>query len=129
MSILALIGEAQAAGAGFEQCCETLDLHPRTVQRWKVEDGGEDKRNGPKTEPKNKLSPGEREKVLQVVTSPTYRDLSPKQIVPDLADRGVYLASRSHHLSAPSRRGPLWPPREGEASCIRPSHGAHRHRP
>jgi len=41
------------------------------------------------------LSEQERKKVLKVANSPEYRDLSPNQIVPKLADMGIYLASES----------------------------------
>jgi hypothetical protein len=50
---------------------------------------------GPRRAPANKLSETERRKLIRVATSPEYRDLSPKQIVPQLADRGIYIASES----------------------------------
>ena len=52
-------------------------------------------RDGPKTTPKNKLSEKERAQVLAVANSEEFRNLSPKQIVPILADRGEYIASES----------------------------------
>jgi transposase InsO family protein len=45
--------------------------------------------------PANKLTPAERQEVLSVANSPKYRELSPKQIVPRLADEGRYVASES----------------------------------
>jgi putative transposase len=72
-----------------------LGLDVRTVQRWKRQGVGEDRRAGPKTAPGNSLTEAERRAVLRTVNSPEYRDLSVKQIVPLLADRGVYLASES----------------------------------
>ena len=56
---------------------------------------GFDRRFGPKTPPRNKLSPAERKKVLDAANRPEHVDLSPKQIVPRLADDGIYLASES----------------------------------
>ncbi len=47
------------------------------------------------SEPANKLSVEERQRVLDIVNAPEYRDLSPHQIVPRLADEGLYLASES----------------------------------
>ena len=47
------------------------------------------------TEPANKLSATERQRILDVVNSPRFRDLSPKQIVPTLADEGTFFASES----------------------------------
>lgn len=92
---LALIDEATTSGARLEAACETVGLTTRTAQRWRLQDGGEDRRCGPKREPANKLSEPERLKILKVANSPEYRDLSPKQIVPRLADRGIYVASES----------------------------------
>lgn len=94
--ILELVDEAMAAGARQSRACECLDVSCRMLQRWRHHpDGGEDRRRGPKRAPKNKLSEVERARVLEIANSPEYRDLSPKQIVPQLADRGIYVASES----------------------------------
>jgi transposase InsO family protein len=50
---------------------------------------------GPKTAPANKFQPAERARALKVVNAPEHRDLSPKQIVPQLADQGEYIGSES----------------------------------
>lgn len=83
------------AGARFNPCCEVLDIDPRTIQRWRAKDAGDDMRMGPKTPPPNKLSAAERTQLLDVMTSPAYRDKSPNQIVPTMADEGKYIASES----------------------------------
>jgi len=75
--------------------CRILGVSVRTIQRWRLQDGGEDGRQGPRTEPGNKLSEAERQEVLDVATSPEFRDESPKQMVPTLADRCIYLASEA----------------------------------
>ena len=93
--ILENLDEAVAEGARLSKACEILELDIRTVQRWRSEGGGTDRSEGPKTEPKNKISPSERKEILEIVNSPQYRDLSAKQIVPALADRGLYFASES----------------------------------
>jgi transposase InsO family protein len=95
--ILALIDEAVAAGARLSPACSVLQLPPRTVQRWREQgpEGGYDRRRGPHTPPANKLSAAERRRVLKVINSEPYRDLSVKQIVPRLCDQGQYLASES----------------------------------
>ena len=72
-----------------------MGLSVRTIQRWQAQGGGEDRRHGPKSEPPNKLSATERQEVLKIVTSPEHCDLSPNQIVPRLADDGLYVASES----------------------------------
>jgi len=92
---LDLIEDAVAAGARFESACEILDLDPRTVQRWKALGTGDDRRAGPRHAPGNKLTRAERAEVLRIANSAECRDLSPKQIVPLLADRGTYVASES----------------------------------
>lgn len=93
--ILALIDEAVAAGARQSSVCEVLEIHPRTVQRWRQPGGDQDRRKGPNTTPANKLSDQERARTLEIANSPEFRDLSPKQIVPKLASRGEYHASES----------------------------------
>lgn len=93
--ILSWLDEAQEAGARLAPACREVGLDPRTVQRWRSRGGGDDGRHGPKSEPSNKLSASERQQILDVANSPEFRDLSPKQIVPKLADKGKYVASES----------------------------------
>jgi putative transposase len=92
--ILALLETAVEAGARRGPACRMIGLSVRTVERWRVEPG-EDARHGPHRRPANALTETERSTVLTVVTSAAYRDLSPHQIVPHLADDGCYLASES----------------------------------
>jgi transposase InsO family protein len=47
------------------------------------------------TEPANKFSTSERKEILEIANSEEYMDKSPAQIVPALADKGVYVASES----------------------------------
>lgn len=93
--ILGLIDEAVEGGARQAKACEIVGVDPRTVQRWRSSGVGEDGRAGPRREPWNKLTVEERNRLLAVLNAPDHRDLSPKQIVPRLADAGVYLASES----------------------------------
>jgi len=90
-----LIGEAVAGGARRARACELLGIALRTLQRWESNEGGGDQRCGPLKGPENALSEAERALVVAVATSPMYRDLPPSQIVPILADAGVYMASES----------------------------------
>jgi putative transposase len=93
---LALIDEAVSAGARLEKACDVLGLSERTVERWRQEDdGGRDRRAGPHHAPAHQLSVAEKAKVLEVASSPEFRDMSPRQFVPMLADRGEYVASES----------------------------------
>ena len=93
--ILGLLDEAVKSGARLSAACDTLGLHPRTIQRWRRQSIGDDRRAGPQAKPSNALSKAEKEHILSLVNSPTYRDKSPKQIVPLLADQGEYYASES----------------------------------
>lgn len=93
--ILGMIDDAVNAGARLERACEVLGLTERTVQRWRAANVGDDERAGPRTRPANALTPAERAKLLAVVNEPENRDLSPKQIVPRLADKGHYVGSES----------------------------------
>ena len=93
--ILGMVDEAMASGARLEKACGIIDIDPRTLQRWRRQGIGEDRRAGPKSTPKNKLKPQEKKKVLEAANKPEYRNLSPKQIVPILADQGVYMGSES----------------------------------
>jgi putative transposase len=93
--IVSLIDEAVRSGARLRSACRELGLSARTIQRWRGHDGGEDGRHGPRTVPANKLSAEERQKILEIVNSPEFRDLSPNQIVPRLADQQIYLASEA----------------------------------
>ena len=88
-----LVEEAVGRGARFGKACDVIGLPARTLQRWihKPVDG----RRGPRHSPANRLSQRERNKIVEVATSTEFRDMSPKQIVPLLADRGSYVASES----------------------------------
>ena len=88
------IDVAVAAGARRAAACRTLGLSVRTVERWRA-DATPDARHGPYRQPAHALTSRERAVLLTALTSPAYRDLSPHQIVPQLADAGRYLASES----------------------------------
>jgi len=80
--ILELIDEAVESGARLDRACDTLGLTTRTIQRWCQQgEQGFDRRLGPKTPPRNKLSSAERKRVLDAANRLEHRDLSPKQIV------------------------------------------------
>lgn len=92
--MLALIDEAVTGGARLHRACATIGLPSRTVQRWRA-GLGEDLRCGPRTAPPNRTSDKERKAIIDIANSPEFRNLSPKQIVPRLADQGIYVASES----------------------------------
>jgi putative transposase len=93
--IRALIETAVESGARRGPACRMLGLSVRTLERWRLAPDATDARHGPHHQPANALTLVERRTILAVVTSVAYRDLSPHQIVPLLADSGRYLASES----------------------------------
>jgi putative transposase len=91
--IMELIDEAVTGGARRDKACAQIGLSSRTVARWA--ESTADGRQGPTTSPSHKLSAKERALVLATANRPEYRNLSPRQIVPLLADSGEYIASES----------------------------------
>ena len=89
-----LIDEAVASGASQTAACEEMDLNVRTLQRWRLhpEDG---RPLASRPVPANKLSEAERQAVLLAANRPDCIGLTPHELVPKLADEGVYLASES----------------------------------
>lgn len=115
-----LIDEAVAAGARRANACAVIKISDRTYRRWRG--GRVDQRpSATRPEPQNKLSEAERRAVLDACNAEEFASLPPSQIVPRLADRGIYLASEAsfyrilrvegqqHHRGrskAPARRKP-----------------------
>lgn len=114
--VLALILEAQKNGARLNKICNYIGISKRTIQRWRIDDIGEDLRKGPNTSPA-KFSEEEEIQILEIANSKEFRSQSPGQIVPMLADRGIYVASESsffrilrrhdqlHHRGKETKRG------------------------
>jgi transposase InsO family protein len=102
---LAALAAAEAAGAGRVAASAVLGLSVRTIERWLQRPDGDDRRCGPRRRPPNALTDAEEARVLAVLANPQYIGLSPKQLVPQLADVGVYLASESTIYRLQRRRG------------------------
>lgn len=104
---------------------QEMGLTLRTVERWEKRPHIPDRREGPNTAPAHKLSEVECNKILEIINSKKYGALSPCQIVPKLADEGIYIASESsyyrvlrrnnllHHRGKAKQRVPYRKP----ASC------------
>jgi len=88
-----LIDEAVAAGARLFKACAVLGLTTRCLQRWRAD--GIDRRTTRVQTPHNALAPAEVETILATVNAPEWAHFPPTQIVPRLADQGIYLASES----------------------------------
>lgn len=92
---LELVEEAVNAGAGVDAACAMVGVTSRTLTRWRARPGAGDRRGVGSAAPAHKLTEDERKAVLEVAHRPEFRDLSPRQIVPLLADSGKYIASES----------------------------------
>lgn len=107
MECILLIEEAVRAGARIEHACEALRLSPETYRRWKSKPDGADERAGPITPSPAALTDAEKKMIVDVVNSTRFRDKSPWQIVPALADEGRYIASESSFYRVMRERGLL----------------------
>jgi putative transposase len=90
-----LIHEAVCSGARLWKACEVIGITVRTYQRWGKSPGKADGRHGLRGRPANSLSDAERAELIAMATSERFRELAPSQIVPILAEEGVYVASES----------------------------------
>lgn len=111
--IVTALTEAQTAGARLHAACQVIGVSARTIQRWKRHPDLDDRRCGPRHRSRHALSAREEIQVLALLTSAEYGHLSPKQLVPRLADEGRYLASEStmyrlkRRVGLSTRRPPL----------------------
>ena len=93
-----MVHEAVANGARKAEACAILNLSVRTVQRWVQDDNevrADQRKEADRPAPSNQLSEQERTRILEACNSERFKSLPPSQIVPTLADEGVYLASES----------------------------------
>jgi hypothetical protein len=90
-----LIEEAVRNGARLWKACEVMGITVRSYQRWGKHRARGDGRHGPRGAPANSLSHEEREQIVAIATSQEFRELAPSQIVPMLAEQGIYVASES----------------------------------
>jgi putative transposase len=120
---IVLINEAVTGGALLSKACEEVGITERTYYRWIRlcrETGGyiDRRQTAERPEPANKLTEEERMEIIEVVNQPEFRSSSPCEIVPTLADQGIYIASEStfyrvlrekamqHHRGRTAERNP-----------------------
>lgn len=89
-----LIGEAIGSGARKSEACKMMGITLRTLQRW-AQGASHDKRKGAKKHISRKLSPEEFKQIIDVSCEDRFKDLTPHEIVPILAEEGRYIASES----------------------------------
>ena len=114
-----LIDEAVSAGASTEKACKELEISLRTYQRWTQGDGvkSDARPQAARPAPANKLSAEERQQIVEICNREAYRSLPPSQIVPSLADEGIYIASESSFYRILAEEGQLH--RRGKALAPR----------
>jgi putative transposase len=114
------IAEARANGARQAPACVLAGVDPRTIQRWRKNDGlthGDRRPDAIRPAPSHALTEEERARIVEVANEPRFAETPPARIVPVLADEGVYIASESsfHRVlrahGQMSRRGRARPPR------------------
>jgi len=94
-AVMSMVSEAVGAGARQDKACAAISLSERTLQRWQRIVLRGDQRPIRVQAPGNRLSELERDQLLAVANPEGFASLPPSQIVPRLADQGVYLASES----------------------------------
>lgn len=92
--LMSSIATAHEDGARKGAACAAIDLHPRTLERWERQPVG-DKRSAIVKEPANKLTAAERSEVLLLCCSDEFKDMSPNEIVPKMAETGRFIASEA----------------------------------
>ncbi|NRA43307.1 MAG: IS3 family transposase [Pseudomonadales bacterium] len=94
---MTLVDEAVLSGARQSKACHALEISVRTYQRWcRDEKVKEDGRPGAvRPTPSHALSDEERQRVLFTLNQGEFASMPPSQVVPRLADEGVYLCSES----------------------------------
>jgi putative transposase len=103
-----------------------VGISARTLERWRDRPGGDDRRRGPHGRPPNALSRIEQAQIVTVLKSSHYAHLTPKQLVPRLADEGVYLASESTIYRLQRRMGLRSPKRQLTRTHVARSSSMHR---
>ena len=89
------IQEAVTDGSRLDPACDEAEICLRTYRRWvKAGEVKADQRpDAVRPDPSNKLTQSERETIVATCNQPEYASIPPSQIVPKLADLGVYLGS------------------------------------
>ncbi len=90
------INEAVAAGARRFKACAIVGITLRCFQRWREDDI--DRRSTRVQAPVSVLSDTEVEAILAAVNAPEFAHLPVTQIVPRLADQGIYVQSAQDNI-------------------------------
>ena len=92
-----LIDEAVHSGAKRIHACKEMGISDRTYRRWTEDEQvrADARPTATRAEPGNKISAEDRQRIIDVTHEPEYANMPPGQIVPILADKGVFLGSES----------------------------------
>ena len=95
--IISMIDEARTAGARLDPACQCAEIDSVTYRRW--QDKGvvlsDCRATAARMAPPNKLTPEEQEMILDTCHLQEFQSLPPSQIVPTLADAGLFIGSES----------------------------------
>jgi transposase InsO family protein len=120
MTLVHQITEARVRGSRLAPACALAGINPRTIQRWRKDDGlarGDRRPHAARLVPPHRLTADERARIVAVSNEARFAETPPARIVPVLADEGVYIASESsfHRVlrahGQMNRRGRARPPR------------------
>ena len=119
---LEILAEAVAAGARAREVAALLGVGLTTLQRWRRQFAGDgngvDRRKDSPRNVSHRLTEEERQRILLTCHQPEFAALPPGQIVPILADQGLYIGSERsfyrvlHAHGQAHRRGRARPPQE-----------------
>ena len=87
--------DAIRSGARKFKAAQVIGFSLRQLQRWRRAPERPDGRKGSPRHVAHALTTDERRAMMDFANCPEYCDLSPRRIVPTLADRGIYIASES----------------------------------
>jgi transposase InsO family protein len=119
---LEILDAGMAAGARALKLAGLLGVGLATLQRWRRQFAGDgdgiDRRKGSPRRVSHRLTEEERQRILLTCNEPEFAPMPPGQIVPALADRGLYIGSERsfyrvlHAHGQAHRRGRARPPQE-----------------
>ncbi len=122
LKALEILDAGMDAGARACKLAELLGVGLTTLQRWRRQFAGDgdrlDRRKGSPRNVSHRLTEAERQRILLTCNQPDFASLPPGQIVPVLADRGLYIGSERsfyrvlHAHGQAHRRGRARPPQE-----------------
>ncbi|NYT66937.1 helix-turn-helix domain-containing protein, partial [Alcaligenaceae bacterium] len=116
---ITLIDQAVGAGARDFKACEVLGISCRTLRRWRALTDLVDARQRPTARDyPHQLTEQEKAHILAVCNTPEHQSLPPSQIVPKLADQGIYVASESSFYRVLKVHGQL--NRRGNSAAPKP---------